>query len=219
MKYLKTSFLVMLAPLPSTLKIWLLRLYGAKIGKGCRIGISILAAKQIEIGDYVQIGHFNLIYKLNSLKMGSGSRINSFNWITGATVGNLHLGNNISIRRFHFVEASGSMFIGNNTIIAGRNSLFFTHGLTPDNLNDVRPIKIGNWCYIGAACRFLPGVSIGDGTFVGMGSVVTKPHDTTYVLLAGNPANVRKELNKNSTYYNRPFLKHSSHPETYNGGE
>lgn len=219
MKYLKIACLILFALLPSVLKIWCLRLYGAKIGKGCKIGISIISAKQIDIGDYVLIGHLNLIYRLNKLSMGSGSKIDSFNWITGGSIGDLYIGNNSSIRRFHFIEASGSMFMGNNTIVAGRSSLFFTHGLTPDNLNDVRSIKIGNWCYIGAACRFLPGASIGNGTFVGMGAVVTKQYDATYVLLAGNPARVRKEFSKDSLYFNRPFLRHSSHSEMYDGGE
>ena len=215
---IRTTYLAFQAILPNALKIWLMRSRGARIGRGCKIGISIIDAKNVDIGEYVSIGNFNLIYKLNTLRMESGSKIDSFNWITGAKTGDFRIGKNSSIRRFHFFEGSGSLSIGDNSIVAGRSSLFFTHGLTPSNLDDIRPISIGNWCYIGAASRFLPGASIGDGTFVGMGSVVTKPHASTFVLLAGNPAVVRKELSSESPYFNRPFLRHASHPASYGGG-
>jgi len=219
MKHLKLVALLLTALLPNVLKIWLLRRRGAKIGRGCKIGVSLINAETINVGDYVFIGHFNILHKLSRLEMGCGSKIGNFNWITGGGAGGIFIGKNSSVRRFHFIEASGSVFIGDNTIVAGRDSLFFTHGLTPEDLDDVRPIKIGNWCYIGAACRFLPGSSIGDGTFVGMGSVVTKSHLATYVLLAGNPAAVRKDLPKDSEYFSRTFLRHSNHPNLYNGGD
>lgn len=217
MASLRLVGLAFFALLPSALKIATLKLLGARIGRNCRIGLSIVDAKDLEIGDHVLIGNFNLIYNLKKATLGSGAKINSFNWITGARTGEFRLGRNSSIRRFHFVDASGSFHVGDNTIIAGRSSLFFTHGLTPTNLDDIRSIEIGDWCYVGAACRFLPGSGVGEGTFVGMGSVVTKRYTSTYVLLAGNPALVRKEIPKDSEYFERPFLRHENHPSAYDG--
>lgn len=213
------AFAVIAALLPSRIKIFLLRKMGARIGTGCYIGLSIIQARQIEIGENVHVASFNLIHRLDALKLGDGSRLNGFNWITGATTGSLLVGRNSAITRFHFFEASGDVRIGENTIIAGRNSHFFTHGISSKNLDDIKPIEIGPWCYIGSSSRFVPGSGVGRGTFVGMGSVVTKPFKDEYVLIAGNPAEVRKKLSRNDVYFSRAFLPHDHHPPYYNGGE
>lgn len=203
--------------LPNQVKIWLLRRMGARIGNGCYIGASILDAKEIDLGDAVRIGHFNLVHRLCRLRMGTGSRINDFNWITGANTGGLTVGANSAITRLHFFEASGSIHIEDNSIVAGRSSHFFTHGITPTNLDDVRPIVVGPWCYVGSSSRFVPGSSIARGTFVGMGSVVTRRCEEEYVLIAGAPARVRKKLSPQDPYFSRAFLSHDHHPSGYDG--
>lgn len=209
---LSLIWVVVLALLPSRLTIALLRMSGARIGKGCYIGISILSARNIILGDHVRIGHFNLLHRLSDLAMERGSKIESMNWITGAGTGGLFMGRNSSIRRMHFFEASGSIRIGNNTIIAGRNSLFFTHGQAPGNLNDIRPIEIGDWCYVGAAARFLPGSGVSEHSFVAMGAVVTKMHKESYVLIGGSPGRVVKAIEPDAAYFKRDWLVHSHHP-------
>lgn len=207
------------ALLPSRLKIPLLRALGARIGMHCRIGLALIDARSIEIGDNVQISSFNLFNRLDRLVMATGSRMNGFNWITGAGTGSFVLGRNSAVTRLHFFEASGSIFIGENTIIAGRNSHFFTHGISPTNLDDVRSIRIGPWCYIGSSSRFVPGSEVARGTFVGMGSVVSKPHSVEYVLLAGAPARERRRLSPRDIYFDRPFLPHDHHRSGYDGGQ
>ena len=49
-------------------------------------------------------------------------------------------------------------------------------------------IKIGNDCFIGVRSIILPGVTLGDHTIVGAGSVVTKSYPEGDVIIAGNPA-------------------------------
>lgn len=208
--------IVFSALLPSRLRIALLRARGAQIGKGCRIGMfTLLDAKNIVVGDYVQIASFNLIHRVVRLEMGAGSRMNGFNWITGAKTGSFRLGRNSAITRFHFFEASGDIKIGDNSIIAGRGSHFFTHGISSTNLDDVRPIEIGSWCYIGSASRFVPASGVARGTFVGLGSVVTKAFKDEFVLIAGNPAIIRKKLSSDDVYFDRGFLPHDHHPLEY----
>lgn len=197
--------------LPSKLKIRIYRLLGANIGKNSYIGFSIISADIIELGDSVYIGHFNLIWRLKSLRLMSGSRIGQFNWLTGASTGSFVIGNNSAITRFHFLESSADIVIGNNSIIAGRSSHFFTHGLTPTSREDLRAIQISDWCYIGSSVRFVPGVIISDHSFVGMGSVVTKQFDEPYILIAGNPAQIKKKLTKNDAYFSRNHLDHDHH--------
>lgn len=203
--------------MPSAIKILYYRAKGAKIGKKCRIGMSLIEAERLEMGDHVHIGHFNLMWRLKSLKLETGSRLTSMNWLTGARMGSFRLGRNSAITRFHFLEASGNIDIGANTIIAGRNSHFFTHGISSTNLDDVRPITIGDWCYIGSSSRFVPGSGVSYGTFVGMGSVVTKNLEDKYVLVAGVPAMVKKKLSSNDVYFDRPFMPHAHHPVEYKG--
>lgn len=55
------------------------------------------------------------------------------------------------------------------------------------------PVSIGSDCWIGGGSIILPGITIGDRTVIGAGSVVTKdiPSDCVAV---GNPAVVKKRL-------------------------
>lgn len=202
---------------PSKIKIICYRAMGARIGKNCYIGFSIVDAKSLEIEECVYIGHFNILWRLKTLKLEAGSRITLFNWITGGREGSFYLGRNSSISFGHYIEASSDIKIGNNCIIAGRFSQFFTHGITPDNLNDRRAINIGDWCYVGSAVRFVPGVSISDHTFIGMGSVITKSFEDNYVLIGGSPAVVKKRLSRESIFFKRPYLPHAHHPPSYKG--
>lgn len=52
-----------------------------------------------------------------------------------------------------------------------------------------RDVRIGRHCFIGARSLILPGVTIGDGSVVGAGSVVTRDVPPGSVV-AGNPARV-----------------------------
>jgi acetyltransferase-like isoleucine patch superfamily enzyme len=203
--------------LPSIVKILIYRLKGAKIGKGCYIGFSLIGARDFQMADFSYIGHFNLIWRLKCLEIGRGARISLLNWITGGREGTFRLGNNSSVSVMHFLEASADILIGSNTIVAGRASQFFTHGISATNLDDKRAIHIGNWCYIGSAARFTPGSAVADGTFVGMGAVVTRSFDETFVLIGGSPARHLKKLSGQDVYFDRPFMSHAHHPKNYEG--
>ncbi|HEV7529604.1 MAG TPA: acyltransferase [Solirubrobacteraceae bacterium] len=52
---------------------------------------------------------------------------------------------------------------------------------------EVRPVVIGDSCYIGAGAIVLPGTTIGDGAVIGAGAVV-RGEITEGVIAAGNPA-------------------------------
>lgn len=62
------------------------------------------------------------------------------------------------------------------------------------------PVRIGRNCWIGAGVVILPGVTIGDHTVVGAGSVVTKdlPPD---VVAVGNPCRVLRGINDHDQAY------------------
>jgi len=58
------------------------------------------------------------------------------------------------------------------------------------------PINIGRFCWLGMGAVVLPGVALGDFTIVGAGAIVTKSFPEGYCIIAGNPAKIIKELNK-----------------------
>lgn len=65
--------------------------------------------------------------------------------------------------------------------------------LRASGVESAKPIKIGNRVWIGGGAIICPGVSIGDNTTIGAGSVVTKDIPAN-VLAAGNPCRVIRKL-------------------------
>ncbi len=62
------------------------------------------------------------------------------------------------------------------------------------------PIHIGRNCWLGAGVVVLPGVSIGDNTVVGAGSVVTKDLPAN-VVAVGNPCRVLRPIDDRDNIY------------------
>lgn len=189
--------------LPSCLKILILRWMGHEIGENVQIGMSVLNIRKIILKDGVRIQHFNYFKNLSKLTMMENSSIRGWsNWFTASKLnyvednkgfGCLTIGEGSSILRGHYFDIQESITIGKKTMIAGAKTVFYTHSVTPEMDFINKPIEIGDACYIASHCMLLPGATIGSCTFVGAGSVVTKNYqDKHYVLLAGNPAIVKK---------------------------
>ncbi len=62
------------------------------------------------------------------------------------------------------------------------------------------PVHIGRNCWLGAGVIVLPGITIGDNTVIGAGSVVTKDIGSN-VVAVGNPAKVIREINDRDREY------------------
>lgn len=63
------------------------------------------------------------------------------------------------------------------------------------------PVHIGKNCWLGAGVIVLPGVTIGDNTVIGAGSIVTKDIPSN-VVAVGNPCKVLREINdRDKEYY------------------
>lgn len=86
------------------------------------------------------------------------------------------------------------IYIGDHTMIAP-NVIIATaaHPLQAElrekNMQFNKPVKIGKRCWLGAGAVVLPGVTIGDDTVIGAGSVVTKDIPSG-VVAVGNPCKV-----------------------------
>ncbi|MBR2943926.1 MAG: sugar O-acetyltransferase [Clostridia bacterium] len=62
------------------------------------------------------------------------------------------------------------------------------------------PVRIGRNCWLGAGVIVLPGVTIGDGTVIGAGSVVTKDIPAG-VVAVGNPCRVMRQISEHDREY------------------
>ncbi len=62
------------------------------------------------------------------------------------------------------------------------------------------PVSIGKNCWIGAGVLIMPGITIGDNTVIGAGSVVTKDIPPN-VVAVGNPCKVMREINEHDRKY------------------
>jgi acetyltransferase-like isoleucine patch superfamily enzyme len=112
-------------------------------------------------------------------------------------------GRNISIGRTVFIgydctfTGHAPITIGDDVMIAHRVNLITSgHPVPPGQRRDAitaAPITIGTNVWIGAAATVLPGVTIGAGSMVAAGAVVTRDVPPA-TLVAGNPARVVREL-------------------------
>lgn len=91
-----------------------------------------------------------------------------------------------------YIEVGDYTMFGPGVVIATAS-----HPIEPDlreqGLQYNSPVRIGRNCWIGAGALIMPGVTIGDNTVVGAGSVVTKDLPS-HVVAAGNPCRVLKAV-------------------------
>ena len=142
-----------------------------------------------------------------SVVLGDGVTINSCRWsnplnVAGAT--SLYAAENAKLILSEGCGISGSQIIAHSQVEIGEKSLVGAGCLICDSdMHEVplgaslpiesAPIKIGKRVFIGARCIVLKGVTIGDGSVIGAGSVVVKDIPGN-VIAGGNPARVLKEL-------------------------
>ena len=113
-------------------------------------------------------------------------------------------GTNISIGENFFANFNLTILdeapvtIGNNVFIGPNVSIYTAcHPLNPEERNTgvewAEAVTIGNNVWIGGSATILPGVTIGDNSVIGAGSVVTK-NIAPYTVAGGNPAKVIKHI-------------------------
>jgi acetyltransferase-like isoleucine patch superfamily enzyme len=78
----------------------------------------------------------------------------------------------------------GAIEIGPETHIALKSCI-----IARDGFGEVKPVRIGRRCFIGGGAVILPGVTIGDQTIVGAGSVVMEDVPSR-CMVVGNPARI-----------------------------
>src|ERR1043165_2754342 len=127
--------LAVLAILPSFLKRPLYRLFfGYKIGKRVRIGLSLIDARQCTIEDDVQIGHLNVVTRVEKLTIRDHVRIGHLNIIRGGA--SVSLGRYCEIIRMNEInsipdpevvnEIDPVFILGDGSIVTTGHKIDFT---------------------------------------------------------------------------------------------
>ena len=142
--------------------------------------INCLSQQGIKLGNRVTIGKYAIIRPSN---------------IYGGPIGEgLTMGDNSNIGPYNYIGCSGKITIGNNVMLAPRVSIYaenhvFDHPeiLIRDQGVEKKEVIIEDDCWIAANSILLAGVTIGKGSVVAAGSVVTE-NVPPYSVVAGVPA-------------------------------
>lgn len=114
-------------------------------------------------------------------------------------------GNNIYVNFNATLVDDANIYIGNDVMIAPNVTIATAaHPIDPELRHEALQynleVHVGNNVWIGANTVVLPGVTIGDNTVIGAGSVVTKDIPANVVAF-GNPCKVQREISDHDKKY------------------
>ena len=104
------------------------------------------------------------------------------------------IGKNVWVGPFVVLDGTGGLTIGDGCDISC-GVMIFTHSthlrcVSKKNMDtEKKPVKIGNYVYVGSGAIVLPGVAIGDNSVIGAGAVVSKDVPALSVVM-GVPAKI-----------------------------
>lgn len=111
---------------------------------------------------------------------------------------NVHFGKRVFVNTGCTFQDQGGIWIGDDVLI-GHNAIFATlnHGEDPADRSTLipAPIVVEPRVWMGANVTILGGVTIGEGSILAAGSVVTKDVPP-YSIVAGVPAKVIRSVNR-----------------------
>ena len=117
----------------------------------------------------------------------------------------VHLGKNVYINAGLKLVDDTHIYIGDYTML-GPNVVLATAGhpidpqLREKALQYNLPVHIGRNCWLGAGVIVMPGVTIGDNSVIGAGSIVTKDIPAN-VVAVGNPCRVLRPIGEHDREY------------------
>ncbi|MFC1631917.1 acyltransferase [Candidatus Omnitrophota bacterium] len=139
-----------------------------------------------------------LVYKITFKKIGK----RSFTWpnVCIRHSYNISAGDYFNVNVGSYIAGHGGIEIGDNVSIgpnvfigSDNHPTSFPKGTSRLLMKNIpAPVKIGSDVWIGANAVICPGVTIGDKSVIGAGSVVTKDVPGS-VLAVGNPAEIKRQ--------------------------
>ena len=127
--------------------------------------------------------------------------------------GHVHFGSHVYANFNLTLVDDTHIYVGDHTLF-GPNVVIATagHPILPELRKEYQynmPVHIGRNCWLGAGVLVMPGITIGDNTVIGAGSVVTKDIPAN-VVAVGNPCRVMREINDHDREY---YFKDRKIPE------
>ena len=174
------------------------------------VGVRILNPEFVSIGDNTWIDNYVVILA-GPPSVGDGPILYKPNSDFDLEPGEVLIGRNVHVANFVVLQGHGGLKIGDNSGVAS-GSMVYSLSHHHSNLLDrsdprkykftsmvqrrdqsliCAPVVMGQDTALGLHCILLPGVTIGAGSWVGSGSVVTHSIPAN-VLATGNPAQVLK---------------------------
>ena len=127
-------------------------------------------------------------------RLGEGSRVMS--GLTVVRSKNVRIGKNVVIMNNCLMMSAGGITIDDNSLVAANTQLISNnHDLEEHMIITCKPVHLKRNCWIGAGATILPGVTVGENSVVGAGSVVTKDIPDNCIAV-GSPAKVVKEIKR-----------------------
>jgi dTDP-4-amino-4,6-dideoxy-D-glucose acyltransferase len=144
---------------------------------------SIIHSENIICGDNVRIDDFCYISMQGKLYLDGYNHIAAHCLITGKA--------DIHFEKYSAISGGGIIYSSSDDY----SGKFMSNPTVPEKYLKVyaSPIQIGKHVLIGAGCKLMPGVVIGDGCSFGMGSVLRGGVYKQWVIYAGVPAKRIKE--------------------------
>ena len=123
----------------------------------------------------------------------------------------VHFGNNVYANFNLTMVDDTHIYVGDCTMFAPNVTVATAgHPICPELRKKAyqfnMPVHIGRNCWIRAGALIMPGVTIGDNTVIGAGSVVTKDIPAN-VVAVGNPCKVMREITDRDREYYYKNLK------------
>ena len=211
------SLAAILLPWPLR-RLMLVHLAGYAIHKSARIGYSLICPTRLEMGPGSRIGHLTLCKPgVELLRLGERAIVGNLNWITGEPLqGTPHfhdaegrhpelvVHDHAAITNRHFVDCSAAVSIGRFSTFAGLHSIILSHSIDLSTCKQsVKPVSVGEYCFVGAASVLLAGSALPDNSVLGASSLLNKHYTERFYLYAGNPARPIKQLPSDCKYFMR----------------
>lgn len=219
MRFLKVFVQALVVVMPWGLKRRILSIFfGYKIAPSARIGLSWVYPKKLVMEDGSRIGNLCTIINLDDVVFKARSTMGRGNWVTGFPTGTasphfsqqkerisqLVVGKHSSITKNHHFDCTSPIEIGEFTTIAGYQSQLLTHSIDlRNNRQNSKPIKIGDYCFIGTNVVILGGSNLPSYSVLGAKSLLNKALVGEWSLYAGVPAIQKGHVNHSDKYFSR----------------